>query len=342
MRRGEKPIEMTASEVPRLFNIGQHTTFAHTLYPNGVLRDLLLVNEIDANGKTIAEGVEVKNNQSPVVVYFKLHDVEKRVLEMLEASTESIDVGGNSVNAVKYHEVFQREERLGYLNAEIEELIKLLTTRGLVDKRQYRGMDYLYRVETEINLAELQRRFDHLKELEALAKSKDFTLKRDGDYSLESVQADFQINDIGANEVRKDSLRQKLNSIENAFNTQCTEWLMKARDELNRKAPEIGILRLDPPNVLKQETGHPATEFSVLLFQDIRNEIRKAYSAIPKEIDKVQKQVQAILNKKIQEYRSNQIPEKAITVAADLRGSMQAIDKKIEALHEKRSEAELL
>ncbi len=345
MRRGEEPTrEMTASEVPRLFNVGQHTTFAHTLYPNGVLRDLLLVNETDANGKTIAEGVEVKNNQSPVVVYFKLHDVEKRVLEMLEASTESIDVDGNSVNAVKYHEVFQQEESLGYLNTEIEELIKLLTTRGLVDKRQYRGMDYLYRVETEINLAELQRRFNRLKDLEALAKSKDFdfTLKIDGDHSFESVQADFRINDIGANEVRKDSLRQKLNSIENAFKTQCTEWLMKAQEELSRKAREIEILRLDPPNVLKQETGHPATEFSVLLFQDIRNEIRKAYSAIPQEIDKVKKQAQAILNKKIQEYLSNQIPEKAITVAADFRGSMQTIDKEIEALREERSEAELL
>ena len=343
MRRGEEPIRrMTASEVPGLFNVGSHTTFASTFYPNGVLRDLLLVNEIDANGKTISEGVEAKNNQSPVVVYFKLHDVEKRVLEMLEASAESIDVDGNSVKAIKYHEVFQREERLGYLNDEIEELIEVLTTRGLVDQRQQRGVDYLYRVETEISLAELQRRFDHLKELEALAKSKDFMLKRGGDYSLESVQADFRINDIGANEVRKDSLRQKINSIENAFKTQCTEWLMKAQDELSRKAREIEILRLDPPNVLKQETGHPATEFSVLLFQDIRNEIRKAYSAIPQEIDKVQKQAQAILNKKIQEYRSNQIPEKAITVAADFRGSMQTIDKEIEALREKRSEAELL
>ncbi len=342
VKRGENPIKMSARDVPRLFSIGQHTTFANTFYPNGVLRDLLLVNEIDANGKTIAEGIEVKNNQSSVAVYFKLHDVEKRVLEMLEASAESIVVDGRPAKAMPIPEVFQREGKFGYLDDEIEALIKVLKARGLVDQRQQRGMDYLYCVETEINLTELQRKFDRLEALEELAQSKGFALESDGDNSLASVQADFQIIGIASNEVRKDSLRQKLNSIEDAFKTQCTVWLTKVRDQLNRKTAEVETLELDLPRVLERETDHPTTEFSVLLFQDIRNEIRKVYNAIPRERDKVKQQVRAILDKKIQEYQSDQTFEKAIAVAADFRGSMQTVDKEIEALREKRSEAELL
>ena len=342
VKRGEDPIKRSARDVPGLFNVGQHTTFANAFYPNGVLRDLLLVNEIDASGKTIAEGIEVKNNRSSVAVYFKLHDVEQRVLEMLEASAESIVVDGKSANAMPPNEIFQREAELGYLDEEIEALIDVLKARGLVDQKQQRGMDYLYRIETEINLSELQRKFDLLEELEALAKSKGFTPESDGEYALASVKADFQIIGIASNEVRKDSLRQKLNAIEDAFKRQCTDWLVKARDELDGKAREVETLRLDLPNVSKRETEHPTTEFSVLLFQDIRNEIRKAYNAIPQEIDKVKRDVRAMLNKKMQEYQSEQTFEKAIAVAADLRRSAKTADNKIEALREKRLEAERL
>ena len=342
IRQGKEPLKRIGREVPALFAVGQHTTFANTFYPNGVLRDLLLVNEIDASGKTIKEGIEVKNNRSSVAVYFKLHSVEQRVLKMLEASAESIVVDGKPAKAMKIFEVFRWGEGLGYLNDEIEELINVLKARGLVDQRQQRGMDYLYRVETEINLTELQRKFDRLEALETLATQKGFALESDGDNSLASVQADFQIIGIASNEIRKDALRQKLNSIEDAFKTQCAGWLKTAIDQLNRKAAEVGTLGLDPPNVLKQETEHPTTEFSVLLFQDIRNEIRKAYNAIPREMDKVKRQVRAILEKKTREYGSDQTFEKAIAVAAELRHSAQTINKKIDALRERRSEAELL
>ena len=339
VRRGEEPIKKIARDVPGLFNVGQHTTFANTFYPDGVWRDLLLVNEIDASGKTVAEGVEVKNNQNLVAIYFNLHDMEKRVLEMLEASAESIVVDSNPAKAMPLNEIFQREEGFGYLDDEIGELIKVLTSRGLVGQKQQRGVDYLYRVETEINFAELQSKFDRLKALETRARSRGFDPEGDGDYSLTSAQADFQIIGIASNEVRKDALRQKLNSIEDAFKTQCAMWLKTAADQLNQRAAEAETLRLEPPRGLEQETDHPTTEFSVLLFQDIRKDIRKTYNAIPQEIDKVKQQVQAIYDKKMQEYLSDQTSEKTIAVAADFRHSIQTIDPKIDALREKRSEA---
>ena len=101
--------------------------------------------------------------------------MEKRILDALEKSAESIVIDGKHTKAMKYHEVFQQEAELGYLNDEIEELIKVLTARGLVDLKKQQGRDYLYCVETEINFAELKSKFKRLEALDALAKSKGFT-----------------------------------------------------------------------------------------------------------------------------------------------------------------------
>ncbi len=343
VRRGEEPVEMIGRDVPRLFNVGQHTTFSNTFYPDGILRDLLLVNELDVNGKTVAEGVEVKNNQGSVAVYLKLHDMEKRILKRLEKSEESIVVDGKSTEAIKCHEIFQQEAKFGYLNDEIEELIKVLTARGLVDQKQQQGRDYLYCVETEINFAELQSKFQRLEEIEALAKSNGFTPEREGNNSLSSVGADLQTTGIEFDEVRKDSLRQKLNSIEHAFTTQCARWLDTEKQRANQKRHEIEPLRLDIPKVLDEKTGHPLTEFSTLLFNNIRSEVRKAYTAISDQVSALQNEVKNTLNGKLQKYyMEGRSSETAIDVAAQLRDFCGVIDTKIGVLRTSQKKAEQL
>ena len=332
VRRGEEPVKVTGRDVPRIFNVGQHTTFSNTFYPDGILRDLLLVNELDTNGKTVAEGVEVKNNQSPVDVYFKLHDVEKRILNTLEKSEESIVVNGKHTEAIKCHEIFQQEIKLGYLNKEIEELIKVLKARGLVDQKSQRGMDYLYRVDTEINFVQLQRKFKQLEELDALAKSKGFTPEIEEDNSLSSVRADFQVIGIESDEVRKDSLRQKLNSIEDAFTTQCAGWLSTEKQRTDQKRHEIEPLRLAIPKVLDEMTGHPLTEFSTLLFNDIRSGVKKAYTDLSNQVFTLQNEVKNTLNGKLGKYMEDRSPETAIDVASQLRDFCNVIDTKIGGL----------
>lgn len=342
VRRGEEPVKRISGDVPKMFNIGQHTTFSNTFYPNGILRDLLLVNELDPNGKTVAERVEVKNNQVPVAVYFKFHDVEKRILKMLEKSEESIVVNGKRTEAIKCHEVFQQEIKLGYLNEEVEELIKVLKARGLVDQKSQRGIDYLYRVDTEINFIQLQRKFEQLETLDTLAKSKDFTSETEGDNSLSSVQADFQVIGIESDEVRKDSLRQKLNSIEDAFTTQCAGWLYTEKQRVDQKRYEIEPLRLDIPKVLDETKGHPLTEFSTLLFNDIRSGVKKAYTTLSGQISALQNEVKDTLNEKLHSYTEDGSLEKAIDVASQLRDFCDVIDTKINGLQTSGKEAEQL
>lgn len=344
VRRGEEPVKVTGRDVPRIFNVGQHTTFSNTFYPHGILRDLLLVNELDTNGKTIAEGVEVKNNQGAVAVYFKLHDLEERVLNTIEERGEEIIVNGKPTKAIKYHELFQQEAQLGYLDDEIEGLIKVLKARGLVDQTPQQGIDYLYCVETEINFSELQSKFQRLEALEELAKSKGFSLteEMEENKSLSSVRVDLHINGIEADEVRKDSLRQKLNLIEDAFKTQCAGWLDTEMKRTDQKRHEIEPLRLDIPKVLDETTGHPLTEFSTLLFQDIRLEVRKAYTTISDRASNLKNKTQDTINKKIQGYKEDQRSEIAINVAAQLREFSDLINKQIKQLGVERDQAQQL
>lgn len=342
VRQVEEPMKMSGKEVPRMFNVGQHTTFSNTFYPGGILRDLLLVNELDASGKTVAEGVEVKNNQGLVAVYFKLHDVEKRILKMLEESVENIVVDDKTTKAVKCPEIFQQEERLGYLNEEIEELIKVLKARGLVDQKSQLGINYLYRVDTEINFVQLQHKFEQLEALDTLARSKGLTSETGGDNSLSSVQTDFQVIGIESDEVRKDLLRQKLNSIEANFKIQCGRWLNNEKQRVDRKRYEIEPLCLDIPNVLDETTGHPLTEFSTLLFNDIRNEVKREYTAISDQVSALQNEVANTLNGRLQKYMQNQSSEAAINVAAQLRDFCGVIDTKIDELRTSGKEAEQL
>ncbi len=342
VRRGEEPVEMIGRDVPGLFNVSRHTTFSTTFYPDGILRDLLLVNELDVNGKTVAEGVEVKNNQGSVAVYFKLHDMEKRILKRLEKSEESIVVDGKSTEAIKCHEIFQQEAKFGYLNDEIEELIKVLTARGLVDQKQQQGRDYLYCVETEINFAELQSKFQRLEEIEALAQSKGFTPDTAGDNSLSSVRADFQVTGIESDEVRKDSLRRKLNSIEDTFKTQCAGWLDTEKQRTDKKRQEIEPLRLDIPKVLDEMTGHPLTEFSTLLFNDVRSGVKKAYTGLSDQVSALQNEVKNTLNEKLHDYMSDGSSKKAIDVASQLQDFCNVIDTKIGGLRTSGKEVEQL
>ena len=344
VRRGEEPVRVTGGEVPRIFNVGHHTTFSNTFYPHGIFRDLLLVNELDANGNITAEGVEVKNNQGAVAVYFKLHHLEDRVLNTIEKSGEEIIVDGKPTKAIKYHELFQQETQFGYLDDEIEFLVRVLKARGLVDQTPMQGIDYLFCVETEINFAELQSKFQQLEALEELAGSRGFTLteEMEKDNSLSSARDDLQTVGIETDEVHKDSLRQKLIAIEDAFKTQCARCLNTEMKRTDRKRYEFEPLRLDIPRVLDETTGHPLTEFSTILFQDIRLEVKKAYTAITDRVSALQDSIQDTIHEKIQSYREDQRSETAINVAAQLRDIGDSIDKQIEQLGVDREQTQQL
>ena len=341
VKRGIEPVRTISSEVPAMFNVGQYTTFTNTLYPDGVWRDLLQVNEIDNHGNTVIERVEVRGNQKPVALFFKLHDLEQRIVDQLEASQETIGVDGTEAKALKLHDIFHQEQVSGYLPDEIEELIKVLQARGLADRQLKQGIDYLYLVETEIDFAELQSKFERLEALESLASSKGFTFQQPADASFSSVGADFQTLGIELNEVLKDALRQKLRAIEESFNVQCASWLEAKKKRLEAKQHKVGPLRLDSPSGL-DEANVPLTEFSTVLFRDIRSKVKQAYTNLDREVNRLSNKAETNLRERLQRYMSDRSSENAIETAVQLRDAVTVIDTEIQAIMTSRAETEQL
>jgi hypothetical protein len=343
VRKGVEPKRMVNADVLNMFHIKSHTTFASTYYPDGIWRDLLRVNEIDQNGNTVQEKIEVRSNQTPVAVYFTLHDLESRLLDQLEQSDFSIIVDGKETKAIRLSEFFKQEQEKGYLDEEIEQLIEVLEARGLVDQVDRKGIGYLYLVKTEISLKELQTKFEHLEKVSQLAKTKNFVIQWEPGESLSEIGQLLKTEGIQADELQKDALQQKLRSAEKHFKLQCAEWLKTETDKIQQKRYEIGtLLQTEIPKVLEKGEGFPSVDFSQLLFMDIRSQIKDKYHALPKKVLALQKEIENTLSKKIQNYKENQTDENAIETAGQLREFGLSVNTKIKNLEATREEAQQL
>jgi len=344
IKRGVEPILTTGAEVPGLFNVSSHTTFENTYYPSGIWRDILKVDETNEYGETVKEGVEVRNTQRPVAVYFSLHDLEKRILNQLEDSSKAISVDGKQSKALKLPEVFKQEKERGYLNEEIDQLLRIMEARELAERREQQGINYLCLLDTEISLAELESKMQTIEMLDKLARSKGFKPEWERELSPSTLRSLLQADGIESNEILKDSLRGRLRASAENFKSQCGKWLEKERIKLDRKRQEIAALTLDVPRVLEQTRGHATTDFSVLLFQDIQNEVKNAYKSISRKVTALQSEVKETLNRElIQGYVNKEnTPEKAVEVAAKLGEFAKAVDLKVDGLRARNSEAERL
>lgn len=66
-------------------------------------------------------------------VRFKQHSLEVEIQSWVDSSTDSIERGGHRHPAIRVDEISARAERLGYKQAEVEQIIALLEARDLVD-----------------------------------------------------------------------------------------------------------------------------------------------------------------------------------------------------------------
>ena len=342
IKRGIEPVKTTSDNVPRMFGVTAHTAFESTYYPNGVLRDLLRIDELDNFGITVKERVEVRNTQKPVAVYFQLHDLEKRILEQLENSRQTILIDGKEAKSLKKPDIFRQEADNGYLSEEIEQILKISEARGLIEQREQQGFTYICLLDIEISLTELEEKLQTLEERDQLAKSNKFIPEWEQDSSPVNIRKSMQTPGIETNEILKDSIRQILRKAEESFKLQCAKWLDIERQNLDRKRQETAVSNIDIPKVLEQPTGYPTTEFSVLLFQDIQGDVKKAYKSVSQNVITIQNEIKNALDTKLKKYVDDKTPENAIKVAGELKEFSVRIDSKIEQLKIQREEADSL
>lgn len=335
-KRGIEPIQTLNRDVPALFNIGQMTAFRN--FYNGAGQNLLRIDEIDRYGNTVTEGIEPRNNNKPVAVYFTLHPLEKYLVEQLQNNSETLTIDASEVNAVKVRDVYAQASELGYLDKEVEALVDILKARGMVDKKQERGIAYLYLVETSINFAELQTKLKGIEESVTLAESSGFQYQCD---NLSASRALTGTLGIENDEVQKDELRQNLNSAEAHLKHKCAEWVKTWHENLRQKINELETLHLQVPTVL-DATVAPPTEFSQILFQSVQPAVKSAYTKISDQIRKFQAKVRETCDREIGMYQSEQTYQNAIETAVRLQEASDRVDADIKRLSQTGKDAQEL
>ena len=96
------------------------------------------------NFPTLIEGVNKLPGKQKGEVRFILHPLEKAISQWLQDSPkiETVQTAGQSgeIHRLPIHEVYDRARSLGYLEEEIDVILELMETRGLVEQDTRRGL----------------------------------------------------------------------------------------------------------------------------------------------------------------------------------------------------------
>ena len=318
--------------------MGQMTAFQN--FHSGAGRKLLRIDEIDTSGNTVRKGIDPRNNNTDVDVYLTTHPLEELLVKQLYASPDTVPIDDKELNAIKFSKIYQEACDLGYLKEEVEVLLDILKARRIADRHLVEtDSDYLYLMETSINFADLKIKLGKIEKNVALAQSNGFEHQC---ADLNSAQMLVGTLGIEHDEVQKDKLHQNLNSAEARLKNKCAEWVKSGYEDLKQKINILETLHLQVPTVLDQQTGHPLTKFSQILFQSVQPKVKSAYTKISDEIRKIQAQIRNVCDQEVQVYQSDLTPQKAIETAARLQQTASSIDTDIERLSEKRDDAQEL
>jgi hypothetical protein len=334
IRRGDEPLKATNMDVPGHFNVSSHSTFRNTYYPNGVLRQLLRVDEIDANGRIVASRIETSNNNRTVGILFTQHPLEREIIQRLEETTRTIP--GRDSKAIKKNDVYTSAEPRGYLADEVSQLIRILVARGLIVEEDHQGVTYLYLQKTDISMAELTQGVEELEALDAKARDLGFMPEWQNVHRPVNLRQRLDDPDTPADEIAKDHLRRNIHEAKVDFRGTVTQWLKKGFDGLINLEKSVGTLSSDPPKLLEQATGNPTTEFSTVLFLDIRRSVLEQYQKYNSQVTKLQERMKECLHSEKTNYDQERSHENAIATAGKLNQHLARFNAEVETLRSSR------
>lgn len=331
IKRGIEPMPMANPDIPQYFGLGGISAFRN--FNSVVGRELLIVK--DDTGTPI----EVTSKQRQVSVFFTRHRFETQLIEKIQNSSETIVVEGKAVNAIQLLNVYTQGCEIGYVNEEIEALVDILKTRGMIESKNETGREYLYLVDVSIDFSELAAKLSEIENVIKLAESKDFDYQYE---ALSSARDLIQTGGIENDEVQKDELRQKLNSTENHLEHYCIGKIKTERNLLEQKINELERVHLSVPTVLEQQTDYPPVDFSEILFDDIQTRVKRNYTVLSHKIREIQERVRDTLEREAGVYQLDQTIRTAIETAARLQAERSKVEAEIKNLTQKRDEAQEL
>lgn len=128
--RGRHPWTAAKEEVADAFHIpGRRLTTLEVMVKS--YEEIGLLDTVQFSGRSSA---------SEVTLQFKLHPLEEEWLRIIDSSRQQVNHKGSLVQAVPAEEIIRFSKKLGYTDAEIQEVIRLLIARKYVDLDQRQNM----------------------------------------------------------------------------------------------------------------------------------------------------------------------------------------------------------
>ncbi|MBC7343667.1 MAG: hypothetical protein H5U02_14685, partial [Clostridia bacterium] len=130
-KRGHLEITDTKSRIANKFGYTSHATFRETVRSQWVS----LMDLVDWQGA---------REDSKASIRLKLHPLEKKVLEELRASQYGTMVQGKKVKAIPMTSVYSQAAEMGYLEDEVDYIVRLLVARGYCGQIEIKGQKVLH------------------------------------------------------------------------------------------------------------------------------------------------------------------------------------------------------
>ncbi len=321
-KRGHLEIKSTKAEIAKKFGYSRHSTFKENV------KSLL---------SSLAEIVEWEGarDDSIASIRLKQHPLELEIIKWLSQCNTGLTVEGKKVHALPLSQVIDQAMELGYLEQEIDYVVRLLVARGYCNIREVKGHKVLHETvyhKTALELQQIYLKFqtdlEKLQAIEAIHLEEVFGDKK---WDLKSA-----IEDLVRREKQNEDICEVLDQIQHEIEL-LTRYLrnyvagkvvdlISKRAHVKLQAITSGKNKQLPTILDSSKKSVPATEFSVLL-QNLQVQLANLFLQQISNYKSLHKKAQNVLTK-YENWKSNK-GSNLIDFYIELREEVEVIEQEL-------------
>lgn len=322
-KRGHIEITDTKSRIANKFGYSSHATFRESVRSHWAsLMDLL-----DWQGA---------RDDSTASIRLKSHPLEKRVLEELKASQYGIMVHGKKVKAIPMFLVYNQASEMGYLEDEIDYVVRLLVARGYCVQTEVKGQKVLHESVRQHTASELLQAYqsfvEELNEVRAIDKidpveifgNTKWELLADINQLIEQEKANKDI------EVALDEKQHELDLLTSELKQYVARRIVDTAKKIHGQIQLClqGKNRAFPNFLDSKKKSIPVTDFSPLL-QDLQVQLGNRFVRQQENYESLRRDLQEALNK----YEGEKSKGNRIQLLRSLKNSLSEGQERLNELN---------
>ncbi len=323
-KRGYQEISDTKSRIANKFGYSSHATFRETVKSHWAsLMDLL-----DWEGA---------RDDSTASILLKHHPLEKRVLAELKASQHGIKVYGKKVKAIPMLLIYNYASEMGYLEDEIEFVIRLLVARGYCAVVEVRGQKVLHETVRQRTASELLQAYqsfiEELNEVRAIEKVDAAEIFGDAKWELlDDINQLIELEKANKEiEVELDQKQHELDLLTSALQQYVARRIVDTAKKIHGQIQLCiqGKNRAFPVVLDSKKKSIPITDFSSLL-QNLQVQLGHRFVRQQENYDSLRRELQVAFNK-YEEAKNSK--ENRIQLLKFLKNSLSEGQKRLNELN---------